>query len=290
MTKQTNTSHPGSSTSASRQALPARGAGWRRGAGPGAGPGVFLLGALLLATQNQAAESDRAFYLRLGLGHWQSNDGHFSDRDCSNQNPPALFGCVLGEDGRPLGAYGDFGSTTAWELGAGYRFAPDWRAELSFSGNLGGDYSADANFLNVPGAEPVSGKLDSQLLMGRLFYDLPFAWQGIRPWVGLGAGWARHDMGEMTYHFPGLGPGDLTRMPGGEHDSFAWRADIGLSYSINDKLDLDFSWTHADLGWVRTDAGPATIVRGENSRLLNIDGTESRLRAEGFNLGLRYRF
>lgn len=252
---------------------------------------VGLLCYLLVASSLALADaSTRALYLRLGLGRWQSNNGHFSDRDCASQNPPALYGCVLGDDGRPLGAYGDFGSSTVWELGAGYRFAPDWRAELNLTANIGGNYSGNANFLHVPGAEPVSSRLDSQLLMGRLFYDLPLQWQGIRPWLGLGAGWARHDMGAMTYRFPSLGAGDLTRMPGGTHDRFAWRADIGLSYAVNERLHLDLSWTHADLGWVGTDAGPAAIIRHGNVRELTINGTETRLRNEGFNLGLRYWF
>lgn len=255
---------------------------------------ALLATALILplgvAAPAQAEGSGRAFYVRLGLGRWQSNNGHFSDRDCTSEDPPALYGCVRGDDGRPIGAYGDFGTSTLWELGAGYRFAPDWRIELNLAGNIGGRYSGNANFLNVTGAEPVSGRLDSQLLMGRLFYDLPVQWQGIRPWVGLGAGWARHDMGAMTYRFPSLGPGDLTLMPGGKHDSFAWHADLGLSYAINDRLHLDLSWTYADLGRVRTDAGPATIIRGSSVRELTIAGTQTRLRSEGFHLGFRYGF
>src|SRR5690606_33855073 len=79
--------------------------------------------------------------------------------------PPALFGCGPGIDGRPLGASGDFGSGATFDAGLGYRFSPAFRGEMQLTYRPGFAFSGTANFLATPGAQPVSGKLDSTSAM-----------------------------------------------------------------------------------------------------------------------------
>ncbi|NEX19413.1 porin family protein [Thiorhodococcus mannitoliphagus] len=235
-----------------------------------------------------AAESP--WYGRVGLGWQQSDSIHLGDQDCASTAPPALFGCAVGDDGRPIGAYGDFGSSWLWELGAGYRLTPDWRVELNYSQAGGYDFSGQANFSHVSGGQPVSGNLTTHLLLAQLVRDIDLGWERVKPWIGIGAGWARHDLDRMTYGFPGLAPGAATLVSGGDSDQFAWRIDLGIAILLDTRFILDLGWNYTDLGKVQSDAGPATILRTRGTRVLDIAGTEGDLRVQGVRIGLRYLF
>ncbi|MBK5932380.1 hypothetical protein CCR82_18070 [Halochromatium salexigens] len=101
------------------------------------------------------------WYLRAAVGIEQSNDAEFSDRDCASQQPAALFGCVRGDDGRPLGAYGDFGRYPLLKVAFGKRLLPWLRTDLSLGYRFDSDYQDNANFLSVGTHEPVSADVES---------------------------------------------------------------------------------------------------------------------------------
>lgn len=250
----------------------------------------LCLAALLLAAGSAVAQEPSAWYPRVALGWQTATDIHLGDRNCASVSPPALFGCVAGNDGRTLGAYGDFGASWTLGVGVGYHLAPAWRLELNYDYAGNHAFSGQANFLSVRGPEPVSGSLDTHTLLLRVVRDIDFGWERVTPWIGLGAGWVRHRMGSATYEFPGLSPGALTLMPGGDRDDLAWRLDLGVAIRLDRRLTLDVGWYYADLGWMRTDAGPAAIVRARGARVLEIDGIHAPVRVQGAQLGLRYAF
>ena len=113
-----------------------------------------------------AAAAEPGVYLRGALGVDWSTSTRFEDEDCAQQQPPALFGCQAGRDGRPIGARGDFGRSIALEGGIGYRLLPFLRAEIVVSYRPNYGFSGEANFLNVTGDQPVSG--DARSLSGML--------------------------------------------------------------------------------------------------------------------------
>ena len=253
--------------------------------------GLGFAAVLLLCGAGMTESAE--WYLRGHLGIEQSNDADFSDRDCASQQPAALFGCVQGEDGRPLGAYGDFGRYPLIEVAFGKRLLPWLRTDLSLGYRFDSDYQGNANFLAVGTHEPVSADFESWSGMVNAFVDLaPLIKADLgrfQPFVGIGAGVAYNQLGKMTYRFP-QNPyrHKLSVTPGGERTRFAYRLTAGTGIRLTDSLLLDLSIAYSDLGQVGTDTG--IMVMNHVPGGLRIDETESHLRTLGINLGLRYAF
>lgn len=229
-------------------------------------------------------------YVRLGAGYEESTDTTVLDRDCASTEPPALFGCVDGPDGRRLAARGDFGETEVVDLGLGWELSPRLRAELALVSRPGLALDAEANFLDVTEDQPVTADAESLAAFAALAYDLgPATWR-VRPYVAAGAGAARNEIDQVTYAFPGIGREAVTVTRGGSHTGFAWTASAGLAIPFGERLALDLAVRYSDLGEVRTDDGEATIVRPNRTFTLDIAGTRADLETLGVGVSARYRF
>lgn len=227
-------------------------------------------------------------YVRLGAGIEQSAGTTVADVDCSATQPPALFGCVDGSDGRKLAARGDFGATPSVSIAFGAEFGRV-RAEVELADRPRLDLDANANFLNVAGAQPVHADGRSRALMLNVSADVGFSGSRVRPFMTAGAGVARNVVGPVTFTFPSIGLNARTTTAGGSHDAFAWNAGAGLSFRVTDRASIDLAVRHADLGRVQTDAGPATIVRPSRSLTIDIAPIDARLKTTGVDFGLRVR-
>ncbi|MBK5939912.1 outer membrane protein [Halochromatium roseum] len=246
---------------------------------------------MLLGLATTAESSD--WYLRATLGGEQSNDADVFDRDCASQQPAALFGCVRGDDGRPIGAYGDFGRYPLIEVALGKRLLPWLRTDLSLGYRFDSDYQGNANFLSVGTHEPVSAQFESWSSMVNAFVDLAPLIEAdlgrFQPFVGVGAGLAYNQLGKMTYRFP-QNPyrHKLSVTPDGERTSFTYRLTAGTGIRLTDSLMLDLAVAYSDLGKVGTNAG--VMAMNHVPRGIPIDETETHLRALGLSVGLRYGF
>lgn len=251
--------------------------------------GLFALLPFAFALSPVAAAQDSGNYFRAGLGIDWSGDTHFSDHDCAQTAPPALFGCQDGTDGRPIGAYGDFGRGLAVDAGLGHRFSPRLRGEVLLSYRPGLDFDGNANFLGVSGEQPVSAELDSLAALAVGYLDFPTArrWQ---PYLGVGVGLARNRIGPVHYAFPGLGETAATRTSGGSDTGLAWMLSAGVAIALSPRVQLDLAYRYSDLGDVRTDSGPATIVRSSGELSLDVGVTKAELAAQGVVTSLRWRF
>ncbi len=217
----------------------------------------------------------------------------FRDRNCAQASPPALFGCGPGNDGRPLGARGDFGSAVAFEAGIGFRFLPFLRAEALLGYRTGAEFSGDSNFLNTPEPQPVSASLDTVTAMFAGYVELAglgLALGPVEPFLGAGIGIAHHDIGPVRYAFPGLSASATTVIQGGETTSFAAMLTAGVGMRLSERVTLDLAYRYLDLGQVASGAGPATITRTSGTRVLDIAGTKADLTSHGVALGLRFHF
>ena len=85
-------------------------------------------------------------YVRGGLLVDGSDDTRFQDRNCSSQNPAALYGCGTGNDGAPLSSRGDFGVIPGLELGIGYVILPYLRLEAGMQYRPDFSFGGRANF------------------------------------------------------------------------------------------------------------------------------------------------
>ena len=251
---------------------------------------VALLASALAVAAAPPASAEPPLYVRVGAGYDESADTTLRDRDCRATEPPALFGCVDGPDGRSLGARGDFGETEAVDLGVGWEVSPRTRVELALVGRPGLALDAEANFLDVTEEQPVTADAESLAAFVVLAHDLgPASWR-VRPFVAAGVGAARNEVDEVTYAFPGIAPGAVTVTQGGSHTGFAWTAAGGLAIPLGHSFVVDLAIRYSDLGEVRTDAGEATIVRPARTFTLDIAGTRADLDTLGAGLSLRYRF
>ncbi|MDQ4135010.1 MAG: outer membrane beta-barrel protein [Pseudomonadota bacterium] len=253
--------------------------------------GLCLAGLLSPAA---AQAQGTGLYLRGGIGGEWSRATRLHDIDCARTQPPALFGCGPGIDGRPLGARGDFGRSAALDLGIGYRFLPALRGEALLTYRPGFAFSGRANFLATPGPQPVSAELDTVSAMAVGYLDLPGLGLPkigpVEPYVGGGVGLARHDIGRVIFAFPGLSANATTVIRGGESTRFAYMLAAGGAMRLSERLVLDVAYRYTDLGSVRTQAGRAVITRRTFTRALDIAGTEAELAAHGVAASLRVEF
>lgn len=228
-------------------------------------------------------------YLRGGLSAVQSDDTTFRDQFCSNTTPPALFGCVLGNDGRALAARGDIDSSTGIETAIGYHVNRLLRLEglLNYQREL--DFSGQANFLGVSGSQPVQAEASALSAFAVLYADLPTLGR-LQPYAGLGLGVSYLRLGPVRYGFPGLGATAATVSPAGNRLDNAWLLTAGAALPLGETLMLDLAYRHSDLGEMKTDSGPATIIRPSGTRTLNIDGTAAEVQNKSVVLSLRYHF
>jgi len=247
---------------------------------------------LVVALLSSAGAHAEGFYLRLGAGMEQSSSSRFIDRSCNSVVPPALFGCEPGNDGRTIGARGDFGSMVGLEVGVGYHVLPALRIEANLQHRPRFSFSGNANFLGVPGAQPVSARLSASSANLAAYVDLaalgvpsigPF-----RPFVGGGIGASRIEIGSATFGFPGIGPDAATIIGGGVATNLSWMLTAGVEAAVTERVTLDIAYRYTDLGTVKTRDAPATIMRPSRTSTLTIAGTKAHLATHGIWLSLRF--
>jgi opacity protein-like surface antigen len=244
-------------------------------------------------TASSAAASDFPVYIRGLMGLGGSFDTTFEDTDCSSSSPAAYFGCGTGQDGRPLGAYGDFGRTALLEAGLGIEVTDYLRVEAVLDYRPGFAFDGNANFLRAGADQPVSGEVTQMGVMAFAYFE-PLTALGyvtpIKPFIGAGAGASWNEIGEMTYKFPALRQPRYSQMPGGTNTSFAWSVVGGAAYDISDRLTLDISYRYSDLGEVRTDEGTLFIQRSSSTLEIPIAETKANLTEQSIAASFRWRF
>lgn len=254
---------------------------------------IYLWLAVLLSTGAAIPAGAMEWYWGGTLGFEWSLAADYSDADSTAKNPPALFGTGPGRDGRPIGAYGDFGRFPSVEVAVGMRILPWLRSELAVAHRPDMHYRGQANFRGVPSDQPVSARVDSLSGMANCFLDIApmfgFSKGSFQPYMGGGVGVVHNRLSEMTYGFPG-NPGrhKITITPSGTKTDMAFMAAVGTGIALSDRILLDISYRYTDLGQVHTDAGKAYL----NNIPAGIDIAETwaPLRTHGFFAGVRYLF
>lgn len=259
-------------------------------------PVIFMGWLCVMSTVPGMAGEHPLFYLRAGAGLAFSGDAVFADVDCHSSSPAALFGCIEGNDGRPIGAYGDFGNSPVLDLAVGYQWNSWFATEILFAFRSDLPFSGESNFIQLDPVIPQAVSADlcssSAMVVGVV---RPLALLGretsfLEPVVLAGAGIVRNKLDPMVFVFPDT----ETITPEGRYTGFAWMMGAGMARRISQQLTLAFSWRYVDLGQVETDIGTMTILDRSSGDVITdsiiIGGTTADLTVNEIAISLIWQF
>jgi opacity protein-like surface antigen len=253
-------------------------------------PGLGIVFLLLFAVYPGDGQCGQ-WYIRGGLGWEWSLDAQFYDPDSSSTNPPALFGTIPGNDGRQIGAYGDFGKYPVYEAAFGMQ-ALEWlRTDISLTWRPNVDFTGEANFAISSPNQPVSADGETWTAMLNLFLEparlIGFDTGIFIPYIGIGAGASHNRIDRMTYLFPDGVIHKISITPSGSKTDFAYAVAAGTGIRLSRDFILDISYRYSDLGRMETDSG--NMYMNHVPAGIGIAGTAARIRTHGIVLGLRYQ-
>jgi opacity protein-like surface antigen len=224
------------------------------------------------------------WYLRGDIGYklYADPNGRMSNPAWGENNISANLG-QGSMSSESLGGAGDIG------IGVGYKFNDYLRADATldyetpaqFKGSLYCIYTSGSDCENQTttaawiDSERAKISAWSGLING--YVDLA-TYEGFTPYVGAGAGVAylrSTDVKSSNKAQDGSNPSDLGNW------NFAWALMAGVSYAINDKLDLDLGYRYLNLGNARTG-----IIADENGLITHM--SYDNIQAHEVRLGLRY--
>ena len=247
--------------------------------------GLVVGFALSLPTTEAAGQG----YVRVGVGAVLAAETRFMDVDCESATPAALYGCGAGGDGERLSAMGEFGATTALELGAGYALGPATRVELVLEYRPAVPFAGRANFLAPEREQSVSVERSTVSAMMAARFEWPMTqargFLGFRPFAGVSIGRARHRVGETRMRFPAT----ETFVPGAESWVWGWAVTAGVTRPLGERIALDLAWQYTEQGHAETGEGGGSIRWRDGSRtiLLELAPTRARVRHHGLLMSVR---
>lgn len=240
------------------------------------------------ALSHSGVASADEYYIRGGLGLDRINKASFTDVDCNGV--PHFYGCGT-RDGLPRQSMGKFGTVTTLEFGAGYNITGPIRFEAVIDYRPRFTFNGHANFLAPNRRQDISASGSSASLMLAGFVDIPLPerFSNFTPFIGAGIGTVWNRIGKSTLNFPAT----IVTLPGGSLSGMTHMLTLGVAVPLNERTTLDLSYRYSDLGKIQTGRGEGSTVwrdgRKEPSRY-PVGPTQSRLKAEGIRLSLRYTF
>lgn len=232
------------------------------------------------------------YYFRFGVALDQPNDTVFTDRNCLNLYPSALYGCGTGGDGHPYRSDGGFESVFPFELGVGISTTSRFRVELVAEKRRQSEFVGLANFLPLGEQQDVVTSIESTLGLMVAYTDLTDGMSsplgGITPFVGFGFGITHNKCSDMRMEFPRT----ITTVPGDTRTDLVGVVALGLSFDLNQqRTKFDLTWRFMDLGEIRTGRDIGQVAWKSGSRdplLLDLDLTRGRLKSQGLKLSIRH--
>lgn len=183
----------------------------------------------------------------------------------------------------------DIGGAPTLGLGVGYRLNDLLRGDVTATYRGRFDLKqTDAN------GTAFAADIQSWSVLAMAYVDVPVDWQGIRPFVGAGIGWANNRMGTLQQTFAG-GYGSVSN-PSGSRNEFAWALTAGASVPLSTLWpqaagwSIDLAYRYADLGQVGTNSGTSTLTFGSQSYPMQTSGVTGHLRINEALASLRYQF
>ncbi|MFY9073826.1 outer membrane beta-barrel protein [Malaciobacter mytili] len=218
----------------------------------------IIIGVLLFISTNSLADSSDKFYIKTGvnLNRTLSSDIKYRDDDGYSDN--------LG-----MGAK-NYGSFT---LGVGYKITSFYNIEALFQ------YTPEFKF-----RDELMNIEHSALILNNIISipELIDAKWPIKPYVGLGLGFARYDFNiKYPEHLDAID--DYVNVNAkNSGTNFVWKATVGAVYPITKSIDLDLSYSYGDYGNLKS--------KRFSKEYETTDRFSYDLKANELFLGLRYKF
>lgn len=251
---------------------------------------------LTVTATSSFASGNSSLYLRLGAGAALSEDTTFKDADCNSTSPAAFFGCGDGNDGRKLGAYGDYGSSALVNLAVGYEWNSWLRTEASFSYRPDLQFNGDGNFRGISTDFKQTATADIQNYSGMIVGVVkPVAIFSkkklvIDPLLSAGIGFSYNRIDSITYLFPKTS----TITPEGGNTSFAWSVGAGMGYEFSERIGVELMYNYIDLGTIAKDSDTMTVIRRSDNSVITdsivVGETEAELQCHEIVLSLVVNF
>jgi opacity protein-like surface antigen len=115
--------------------------------------------------------------------------------------------------------------------------------------------SADPDELPGLGLEDLRGSIDLQTLMVTVTVETALADGAVRPYAGLGAGWAGVDIERVGNDFLGLD---------GDDDVFAWQGVVGVAFPIDERLTLSVDARYLQTDDIAFAIGPGADIAADS--------------------------
>lgn len=198
---------------------------------------TWIFGAALLASGGAEAQ----FYVRADGAYSKTVRAEFQDVD-----PTTGFLISGNTTGTAPGQLDDFGRGTAVSVGAGTRFAPSGRTDITVAYRK---FKLDQNDKFNPPTK-FTADITSVAVMGNLYLELSEN-GGVTPYIGLGVGAAQNKLGDVSFDD---GAGFNGTVVGDTKLGFAWGAMFGFSFPMASHFAFDIAYRYMDLGDVQTKA------------------------------------
>ncbi len=196
------------------------------------------------------AMAEGGFYLKGGLGYVMGVDETTSDVD---------------DAGEDLSFDLDADNGAALSFAVGFKVNSYLTTEVSLQHNLGYDVSGGMlidgesypEYSGNPDRDIVgSGEIDTTALMVTALIDfagLAKSDWAVRPYAGLGIGFARNSIGDIKVQGIDTGVVDWEDdVEGGSDSGLAWKVVAGATFPINNNFAFDASYQYSDYGSVET--------------------------------------
>lgn len=213
-------------------------------------------------------------YYRVDSGFSKSTGADIKDKNF------ALDGVICGDAAcNTPGKFDDIGDSIILGGGAGYRFSPNMRGDVTLAYRP--TYKLDASDkFSPPGKFKAS--VDSLSLMANGYYD--FTMTGWTPYLGAGLGFAQNKIATI---YLTDSAGLSATLPGGTKSGLAVAFMAGAGIPLENRFTLDVGYRFVDLGELETASGSITVY-APASATAPYSGVTGKLKAHEFTVGVRF--
>lgn len=235
--------------------------------------GVFAMLGLMAGT---AFAQQGGWYVRGDIGHSQA-----VKQDFTNDTTSHTFQVLT----TPGGVVRGPNNSSVYDLGAGYQYASNWRADITYSVRHG--YRLSGVDTGTPTAM-IGSDIKSDALFATAYRTFELA--SVKPYLGLGLGWARNKMASVSIKDVTNGV-DVTAL-GGTKNNLAWQFAAGVDIPVEKRFTIDVGYRYVDLGKARSGVGNATVTAPvlPAGTATDTDAIVGKLKAHELSVGARYQF